>query len=59
MNPPGLKATSAQYLQRASGCLWDFHSHGGTPYKWMVYFMENPMKMDDLDVPPWIGNFHM
>jgi len=26
---------------------WDFHSHGGTPYKWMVYFMENPMKMDD------------
>ena len=27
-----------------------FHSHGGTP-EWMVYFMENPIKMDDLGVP--------
>ena len=26
-----------------------FHSHGRTP-KWMVYFMENPIKMDDLGV---------
>jgi hypothetical protein len=25
----------------------------------MVYFMENPIKMDDLGVPPWIGNLHM
>ena len=24
--------------------------NGGTP-KWMVHFMENPMKMDDLGVP--------
>ena len=24
--------------------------NGGTP-KWMVYFMENPIKMDDLGVP--------
>ena len=27
-----------------------FQSHGGTP-KWMVYFMETPIKMDDLGVP--------
>ena len=23
----------------------------GGPQKWMVYFMENPIKMDDLGVP--------
>ena len=22
--------------------------------KWMVYFMENPIKMDDLGVPPFL-----
>ena len=27
--------------------------NGGTA-KWMVYFMENPVKMDDLGVPPWL-----
>ena len=40
--------------------------------KWMVYFMknpqdrwfgwfimDNPMKTDDLEVPPWIGNLQM
>ena len=27
--------------------------NGGTP-KWMVYFMENPIKMDDLGVPPFM-----
>ena len=27
-----------------------FHSHGGTP-KCLVYFMENPIKIDDLGVP--------
>ena len=21
--------------------IWGFHSHGGTPNSWMVYFMEN------------------
>ena len=25
---------------------------GGKPPKWMVYFMENPIKMDDLGGPP-------
>ena len=24
-----------------------FHSHGGTPNSWLVYFTENPMKIDD------------
>ena len=24
----------------------------------MVSFMENPINMDDLGVPPWIGNLH-
>ena len=25
----------------------------GGSSKWMVYFMENPIKMDDLEVPPF------
>ena len=29
-----------------------FHSHGGIPI-WMVDFMEHPIKMDDLGVPPF------
>ena len=29
---------------------WSFHKWGGTP-KWMVNFMENPIKIDDLGVP--------
>ena len=24
-----------------------FRSHGGTPNSWMVYFVENPMELDD------------
>ena len=24
----------------------------GIPNSWLVYFMENPIKMDDLGVPP-------
>ena len=30
---------------------WMFPKIGGKPPKWMVYFMENPIKMDDLGVP--------
>jgi len=37
--------------------------HGGFyrvyPNSWMVYSMENPRKVDDLGVPPWIGNLQM
>ena len=25
----------------------------------MVYFMDNPTKMDDLGVPPILGNLHI
>ena len=32
------------------------HSHGGTP-KWIVYFMENIIKMEDLGAVS--GNFHI
>ncbi len=31
-------------------CIWVFPKIGGKPPKWMVYFMENPIKMDDLVV---------
>ena len=33
---------------------------GGTPPKCMVYFMENPIKMDDLggQITPILGNTH-
>ena len=33
------------------GSFGGFHSHGGTQYSWMVYFMENPSKIGDLGVP--------
>ena len=33
------------------GYLMGFHSHGGTPYSWMVSFMENPIQMDDWGYP--------
>ena len=33
-----------------------FHSHGGYSNSWMVYFMENPIKMDDLGVYPHLWN---
>ena len=33
----------------------DVSKNNGTQ-KWMVYFMENPIKMDDLGVPPIFGN---
>ena len=32
---------------------------GGKPPKWMVYFMENPIKMDDLGIPLIFGNTQM
>ena len=33
---------------------------GGFPPKWMVYFMEKPIKMDDLGgFTPIFGNTHM
>ena len=35
---------------------WDFQmgvSKIGVPQKWMVYFMENPIQMDDLEVFPY------
>ena len=31
--------------------MWVFPKIGGKPPKWMVCFMENPIKMDDLGVP--------
>jgi hypothetical protein len=30
--------------------IWGFPEMGNTP-KWLVYFMDNPTKMDDLGVP--------
>ncbi len=39
--------------------IWVFPKIGGKPPKWMVYFMENPIKMDDLGCfPPIFGNTH-
>ena len=35
-----------------------FPKIGGTPPKWMVKIMENPIKMDDLGVPIIFGNIH-
>ena len=30
---------------------WGFPSMGDPLYRWMIAFMENPIKMDDLGVP--------
>ena len=30
-------------------------NRGILPPKWMVYFMENPIKMDDLGIPLFLG----
>ena len=43
---------------RSGGRLWDNIFHGGFPKwgypsSWMVYFMENHIKTDDLGVPPF------
>ena len=35
-----------------------FPKIGVNPPKWMVYFMENPIKMDDLGGNPIFGNTH-
>ena len=35
---------------RSPGSYMDVAKNRGTP-KWMVYFMENPIKIDDLGVP--------
>ena len=36
------------------------HSHGATPSSLDGFLMENPqLKLDDLGVPPWIGNLHI
>ena len=39
---------------KMAACLWymGVSKSSGTP-KWMVYIMENPIKMDDLGVPPF------
>ena len=65
------KAPHVKFLTKAPRrmvrCDGDFHGkmgvdhkwgYWGTP-KWMVYFMENPIKMDDLGVAPILGNLQM
>ena len=40
--------------RQVSNWIWVFPKIGGTPPKWMVYFMvPNPIKMDDLGVFPY------
>ena len=33
------------------GSIWGFPKSCGYPHSWIVYFMDNPTKMDDLGVP--------
>ena len=39
--------------QNGGFCKW------GYPHSWMVYFMENPIKMDDNWGTPILGNLQM
>ena len=38
----------AEVLSEVGG----FHSHGGTPKKWLVYKGKSHLDMDDLGLPP-------
>ena len=37
--------------------IWRFPETGAPQNEW--FLMEHPIKMDNLGVPPWIGNLHM
>ena len=42
------------------GNIWNFSRNGGYPKKWMVYFMEHPIKLDDdWGYPHDSGNLHL
>jgi hypothetical protein len=45
-----IRRASGDVDQTSSTHLGGFHSHGGTPNSWMVFLIENPIKMDDLGV---------
>jgi len=42
----------------ACGLIYMGVSSSGYPKSWMVYFMENPTKMDDFRGTPLLGNLH-
>ena len=42
------------WFRRGPKTYGGFHSHGGTPARWMVFLRENPSKMDVLGVPLWL-----
>ena len=51
--PPCIERVPATFDYRRVVPCGGFHGHGGTP-KWMVYFMENPIGMDDdWGLPPF------
>ena len=39
--------------------IWVFPKIGEKNWKWMVYNVENPIKMDDLGPTPIFGNTHL
>ena len=52
-------ASIFQPYESGKAKLWRCQNIGGSmgePHSWMVYFMEHPIEMDDVGVPPWIGN---
>ena len=38
--------------------IWVFPRIGGKPPKWMIFFMENPIEMDDLGIRLSLGISH-
>ena len=56
-----LMETILHFLRCMKPCqTWMFPKIVGKPPKWMVYFMENPIEMDDLGgFPSIFGNTHM
>ena len=48
---PGYDVTSKELIVEE---IWVFPKIGGKNPKWMVYFMENPIKMDDFGGPPLV-----
>ena len=51
-------ASIFQPYESGKAKLWRCQNIGGSmgnPNSWMVYFMEHPIEMDDVGVPPWMG----
>ena len=58
LGPHKVAVICAVMCQRIIGRRELSWSRTATP-RWMVYFLENPIKIDDFGLPPILGNLQM